>query len=55
VTASRKADLLGTAAFLCGLGPQVAALGCFVIANRLWRASALLADPFHFDIGGAFR
>jgi hypothetical protein len=55
VTAARKADLLGTAAFLVGLGPQVAALGCFLVANRLWHVSQLLADPFHFDLGGAFR
>ena len=34
---TRACDLLGTAAFLVGLGPQLVAGACFVLARKLWR------------------
>jgi hypothetical protein len=37
VTAARKADLLGTAVFLVGLGFQVHAGAWFYVANRIWK------------------
>jgi hypothetical protein len=33
----RLAPHLGELAFLCGLGPQIVAGVCFLVARKLWR------------------